>query len=486
MSHNSPQPLRESLNLLLQRITDVELKEAIHRDMTRVFTDHDRTVSLLQERTEILEQECVQLQTVEENFQRRYEKAVREMQFFKKKHDEVSERLNQPRSPSFDSTHSSLDRESTAPVYHLPAPPMSHSETVKGRHLSQSSSSSTSSSATHWSYDFPPPPLPRVVQAESEKGVRKPSFSGDLPIKANGLHTSILQQRKVDPIAFGGSDALWDSMAKAKPTDRTLIKLIGNFLRRGGSPNTAKQSSSFKTVLYGYGMLHTAVVLKDLPSIELLIQHGANVNATSLGRSEQDKVTPLYLAASMGWLPGFQLLIEAGADLVLARGEGQKKKTALHIAAEHCHLPMVDSIFSLTPSHYHSQVDAEGANVLHYASASGHAALVAHLIQTYRVPLIANDRGETALHWASREGHLEVASFLIECCGCDYNASIPRQLNTPMDFAKAGNHKRLLAYYKKMGALTSKKMEKKREEDKQAKMPMHLESALSKNGLFGF
>lgn len=95
-------------------------------------------------------------------------------------------------------------------------------------------------------------------------------------------------------------------------------------------------------------------------------------------------------------------------------------------------------------------------------------------------------RGETPLHWASRQGHLEVASLLVEKYGCDYNSYIPRKLGTPYDLAKSGGHKRLVEYYKKIGALTSKKMDKKKEEELAKIVPVHLESALSKNGLFGF
>ena len=90
------------------------------------------------------------------------------------------------------------------------------------------------------------------------------------------------------------------------------------------------------------------------------------------------------------------------------------------------------------------------------------------------------------MHWASKNGHLEVASFLIERCGSDYNAYIPRKLGTPYDLAKSGGHKRLMEYYKKIGALTAKKMDKKREEDRLKNVPVHLESTLAKNGLFGF
>jgi ankyrin repeat protein len=113
--------------------------------------------------------------------------------------------------------------------------------------------------------------------------------------------------------------------------------------------------------------------------------------------------------------------------------------------------------------------------------------LVSYLIQTCQLPVDQADiRGETPLHWASRHGHLEVASLLIERCGCDCNAYVTRKVGTPLDLAKAGGHKRLVEYYKKMGALTAKKMDKKREEELERNVPVHLESALSKNGLFGF
>lgn len=87
-------------------------------------------------------------------------------------------------------------------------------------------------------------------------------------------------------------------------------------------------------------------------------------------------------------------------------------------------------------------------------------------------------KGETALHWASRAGQLESASFLIERCGADFNSVA--KTTTPFDLAKHNNHKRLLDYYKKIGALSYKKLEKKKQEE----VPVHLQSTLSRNGLF--
>ncbi|GAA5815677.1 hypothetical protein MFLAVUS_009190 [Mucor flavus] len=543
---------KETLTNLTQHVPNEELKQAIRGEIKKLVTDYDRLILMLQQRSEILEQEYENLQMTEDSYQRRYEKAVREMQFYKKKYDKVAELNKQqhgrPRSPSMESNGSSLldkfptspppssisGSEGTHPLYQLPPPPPLPTSPLpqldKNRHLSRSSSSSTSSSnasgTPYWpgfnSELSPAPPVPRLRQnsnhgnptnsihssstegdknsfLQSRKGSWQQMQAGLVPAVMPTVtrsattttqpnnQTQVIQQRRVDPIAFGGSDAFWETIAKSKTSDSTIEKMISNFLRRGGSPNTAKQSTSYKLVKYGYGMLHTLVAIKAPASMDLLLSHGANPNAMTLSQAEEDKVTPGYLAASMGWLPGLQTLVEAGADICQARGAGLKNKTALHVAAEHCHTSIVEYIVSITPPKYHAQVDSMGASALHYAATSGHSDLVLFLIQNCHLTVdLVDIRAETPLHWASRYGQLEVASLLIERFGCDYNSYVPRKVGTPYDLAKAGGHKRLMEYYKKIGALTSKKMDKKKEEELARNVPVHLESALSKNGLFGF
>lgn len=130
-------------------------------------------------------------------------------------------------------------------------------------------------------------------------------------------------------------------------------------MRRGGSPNTANQSSSYsKSVKYGYGLIHSVVALKAFASLDVLLTQGANPNVLTLSQLEEDKVTPCYLASSLGWFQGLEALVNAGADLTLAKGI--KNKTVLHVAAENCHITLVEYIIANTPPIFHSQLDSMG------------------------------------------------------------------------------------------------------------------------------
>ncbi|CAO3596389.1 unnamed protein product [Absidia cylindrospora] len=298
---------------------------------------------------------------------------------------------------------------------------------------------------------------------------------------------SLIQQRRVDPLIFGGADGLWDTIAKSKGSDVTVEKIISNFLRRGGSPNTAKQqsSSSSQIVKSGYGLIHALIVTKAPGSLDLLLQQGANPNAMTLSTVEDEKCSPCYLAAKVGWLAGLQKLVQAGGDLLASRGGGNKNKTVLHVAAEHCHAAVVEYIVQVTQGELNNQVDTHGATVLHYACASGHTDLVSLLARSCQIPVLQADyQGELPLHWAVRNGRLEVVTLLIERFGLDHNAYVPKKVGTPLDLAKSAGHKRLVDYLKGLGALTAKKMDKRREEELSNQVPGHFESTLLRHGLF--
>lgn len=179
-----------------------------------------------------------------------------------------------------------------------------------------------------------------------------------------------------------------------------------------------------------------------------------------------------------------------------ARGEGIKKKTVLHVAAEEGHLSLVEYIIHHTQDVLNHETDSEGksglsliscsecclgANALHYASASGHTDLVAYIIRTCQLSVDTLDnRSETPLHWAARAGQLEVVKLLVEKYKSEVNAYLTKKVGTPYDLAKSAGNKKVVDYLKQMGGMTSKKMDKKKEEE----VPKHLESALTRNGFF--
>lgn len=107
------------------------------------------------------------------------------------------------------------------------------------------------------------------------------------------------------------------------------------------------------------------------------------------------------------------------------------------------------------------------------------------MVKVCHIPIDEQDcKGESPLHWATRSGRLEVVTLLIERYGCDVNSYVTKKVGTPYDIAKSAGHKRVAEYLKSNGGITSKKMDKRREEDLVDQVPQHLESALAKNGFF--
>jgi hypothetical protein len=276
---------KEQLFELTHKVSNEDLRLALRSELNNLVDEYDRLVSMLQQRSEILEQEYESLQFAEDSYQQRYEKAVREMQFFKKKYDKASELNKQyaslnngrPRSPSIESSVSSLENsQRTNPLspklnaQHQYIPTSPPASSVSGSEFSNSiyntplpipSASESKSSNSNWtSYalDPLPPPTPRTRnnptivhaalsihsshsnstdgQQESNKNLqnRKGSFQSpsdptvtlSRTATSGGLKPSVIQQRRVDPIAFGGSDPLWETIAKSKGADSAIDKLI--------------------------------------------------------------------------------------------------------------------------------------------------------------------------------------------------------------------------------------------------------------------
>lgn len=342
---------KEMLNDLLHQVEETELRHAMRVEMKRLLTDHERLVSMLQQRSELLENENNELRLASQEHQRRYEKAVREMQFFKRKyelHRQQEEQQRPRRSLSIDSRTSSeqqqqqsqatctaggtfpltptspqpipeeqdpssssktisitaissppydaaeLTRMAKSPIppessfalhrgavvypqsqVHIPdpvrpVPRLRQNSTTASVHSTQSSSTegagtviSQGAKSTVSSVSSVPSSSSSSVSSSStssaagDKARKKQSWQQqqqqypvNLPapsttsISSNTVHSvpmtpvrsstatngytgaSLIQQRRVDPLIFGGSDGLWDTIAKSKGSDATVEKII--------------------------------------------------------------------------------------------------------------------------------------------------------------------------------------------------------------------------------------------------------------------
>ncbi|KAL0097069.1 hypothetical protein J3Q64DRAFT_1046249 [Phycomyces blakesleeanus] len=338
---------------LLDQVEDTNLRQVLRIEVKRMLGDHDRLVSSLRQHIEMLDNENTEHKAICNEYQRRYEKAVREMQFFKRKYDVTKEQLQKPSDslkPGYIQALSQSKSQPTRanlPIDQSEYPPfdpmgdfgrqglqantfVANSPTWPGSPMSVVSDSTSLSTPRYrqnstaanslFSLQSSSTDSQSVYSAKQPADVlhEKSSWASrqiDLPFRSNGsvssgnsVHSAPnaprslaaavsdystltrVQQRQLEPLSFGGSDGLWDTISKSKESDMTIEKMISNFLRRGGSPNTAKQSSTAQLVKYGYGLIHALIATKSPSSLDLLLQHGANPNCMTLSQTADDRV----------------------------------------------------------------------------------------------------------------------------------------------------------------------------------------------------
>jgi|JI10StandDraft_1071094.scaffolds.fasta_scaffold824477_2 ankyrin repeat protein len=97
----------------------------------------------------------------------------------------------------------------------------------------------------------------------------------------------------------------------------TLVELL---LNKGADPNIASNNP------FNVAPIHSACAISAYDLVELLIMHGANVNA-----KQMQSITPLHTAAHNGQTELSKLLIENGAEINAKTDQGH---TALYMAHE--------------------------------------------------------------------------------------------------------------------------------------------------------
>jgi ankyrin repeat protein len=219
----------------------------------------------------------------------------------------------------------------------------------------------------------------------------------------------------------------WGPLQEAATFSIEMVKLL---LARGANVNGGLQPTIHAGIRSGH---------RDI--VELLIQHGADVNAKDeWGRG----YTPLQRAAIRGKPELVELLLEAGADISVKNDRGQ---TALHVPLDirNSDYPQYQQSKSavellLAKAADVNLKDKDGRTPLHLAAESADADIVTLLLDKgAKINEKDDESGSTALHYAARFGNKNAAEVLI-ARGADINAK-DKQGHTPLYVAVDHDYK---------------------------------------------
>ncbi|MBR5950935.1 MAG: ankyrin repeat domain-containing protein [Actinomycetaceae bacterium] len=206
-----------------------------------------------------------------------------------------------------------------------------------------------------------------------------------------------------------------------------------------GFMNTAKEGE-------GWTPLMNAILFDQLQLAEILLNRGANVNASARkGRMKgktregtKEGTTALHIAAEKGYANMVQLLLSRGANINAAiTSEKQKGQTALMIAAKNGHTEIVRILLEKGASAtagtdlFHPSGEKEFITPMTLAVKNGHIETVKTLLEkgvnanssiaSFNTNTGGSVEGCTVLMYAVSHGYTEIASALIEK-GANVNA----------------------------------------------------------------
>jgi ankyrin repeat protein len=159
----------------------------------------------------------------------------------------------------------------------------------------------------------------------------------------------------------------------------------------------------------GIRLLALAACYNQLGMVRLLVQRGANINATGV-----EEMTALHWAAGEGHEEMVALLLDQGAEV---NSTDAWDRTSLITASMSGHLGVVRLLAQHTGTQGLNEEDDEGRTALHYAAQEGHCEVVAFLLSKGAQASTRNTVNETPLISASRCGHIGVVRLLLQHMG---------------------------------------------------------------------
>ena len=151
-----------------------------------------------------------------------------------------------------------------------------------------------------------------------------------------------------------------------------------------------------------YTPLMAAARLGNFRTVQLLLDHGANVNAAT-----RDGQTPLVLAANCAHMEAMELLVSHGADVDVCDLYGP----VIVRAARNGHSKVVENLV-LHGANVNAVGKYNGFTALMWAAHNGNLALSKLLVQRGADVGATNMFGETALQWARMRQNSDVVRFL--------------------------------------------------------------------------
>ena len=156
--------------------------------------------------------------------------------------------------------------------------------------------------------------------------------------------------------------------------------------------------------LAGRGVLEVAMKSGHPEMARELIQLGADPNG-AIGKRE-DRL--IHRATRTGDIGILSVLLEAG---VCSDSIGTRRKTALHVVAEHGFQFMAETLFDNDANP--DATDAAGNTPLHFAGRRGDLPMVKLLLKHHASATITNNELYTPIHNAAAAGHTEVAQAML-------------------------------------------------------------------------
>uniref|UniRef100_A0A673HC79 Ankyrin-3-like n=1 Tax=Sinocyclocheilus rhinocerous TaxID=307959 RepID=A0A673HC79_9TELE len=174
-----------------------------------------------------------------------------------------------------------------------------------------------------------------------------------------------------------------------------------------------KKANPNAKALNGFTPLHIACKKNRMKVMELLLKHGASLQAVTEKSTKNEfnihRETALHMAARAGQADVVRYLLQNGAKVDI---KAKDEQTALHIASRLGKLEIVQQL--LQKGALPNAATTSGYTPLHLAAREGHQEIAALLLEQGTSLSAATKKGFTPLHVAAKYGQLEVANLLLQ------------------------------------------------------------------------